>query len=43
MTKNEIFCTILQYLDFALAIGLFTEEEAKEIKQFEEKYFNTEE
>lgn len=43
MTKNEIFCKILQYLDFAITVGFFTEEEEKEIQQFEKEYFNTKE
>ena len=43
MTKNEIFCKILQYLDFAIMVGFFTEEEEKEINQLEKEYYNAEE
>ena len=42
MSKDQIFSLLLGYLDFAIMVGFFTEDEIKEIQEYERKYFSTE-
>ena len=38
-TKNEIFDLLIGYLDMGIAMGFYTEEEAKEIENLEKEYW----
>ena len=43
MSKDEIFSLLLGYIDFAMMAGFFTEDEIKQINEYERKYFSSDE
>ena len=43
MTKIEILDKLMEYLDFGIAVGFYTDEEAEEIEALEAMYFKAEE
>lgn len=43
MTKIEIFDRLMAYLDFGIAVGFYTDEEADVIEALEAMYFKAEE
>lgn len=42
LTKNEIFDKLMTYLDFGIAVGFYTDEEADAIETLERMYFKAE-